>query len=76
MAVKNLTEEGFNVTGFDRNDYVGGLWHYTDEDKTSVLPSEWISDSITWRVPVINKTIATVINISKERVSSVQDSWR
>lgn len=41
VAVKNLTEEGFDVTGFDRNDYVGGLWHYTDEDKTSVLPSQY-----------------------------------
>jgi dimethylaniline monooxygenase (N-oxide forming) len=40
VAVKNLTEEGFDVTGFDRNSYVGGLWHYTEEDKTSVLPSK------------------------------------
>ncbi|KAM0271311.1 hypothetical protein ACHAPA_002918 [Fusarium lateritium] len=39
VAVKNLTEEGFDVTGFDRNDYVGGLWHYTDKGTTSVLPS-------------------------------------
>lgn len=45
VAVKNLTEEGFNVTGFDRNDYVGGLWHYTDEDKTSVLPTTVINIS-------------------------------
>lgn len=40
VAVKNLVEEGFDVTGFDRNDYVGGLWHYTEDDKTSVLPSK------------------------------------
>lgn len=39
VALKNLVEEGFDVTGFDSNAYVGGLWHYTDEDKTSVLPS-------------------------------------
>ncbi|KAH7157356.1 flavin monooxygenase-like protein [Dactylonectria estremocensis] len=45
VAVKNLVEEGFNVTGFDRNDYVGGLWHYTDEDKTSVLPTTVINIS-------------------------------
>lgn len=38
VAVKNLLEEGFNVTGFDRNGYVGGLWHFTeDEDTLSVL---------------------------------------
>ncbi|UPK97593.1 hypothetical protein LCI18_008528 [Fusarium solani-melongenae] len=45
VAVKNLTEEGFDVTGFDRNSYVGGLWHYTDEDKTSVLPTTIINIS-------------------------------
>lgn len=39
VTVKNLTEEGFDVTGFESSNYVGGLWHYTDEDKTSVLPS-------------------------------------
>lgn len=37
VALKNLIEEGFEVTGFDRNPYVGGLWQYTTEDKTSVL---------------------------------------
>ncbi|KAF5022589.1 hypothetical protein F66182_5360 [Fusarium sp. NRRL 66182] len=45
VAVKNLTEEGFNVTGLERNSYVGGLWHYTDQDKTSVLPTTTINIS-------------------------------
>ncbi|KAI5459674.1 FAD/NAD(P)-binding domain-containing protein [Mariannaea sp. PMI_226] len=45
VTVKNLTEEGFDVTGFDMNSYVGGLWHYTDEDKTSVLPTTVINIS-------------------------------
>jgi cation diffusion facilitator CzcD-associated flavoprotein CzcO len=41
VAVKNLVEEGFDVTGFERNPYVGGLWHYTDDkDTLSVLPGE------------------------------------
>lgn len=26
--------------GFDKNDWVGGLWHFTEEDKTSVLPCQ------------------------------------
>jgi dimethylaniline monooxygenase (N-oxide forming) len=26
VAVKNLLEEGFDVTGFERSDYIGGLW--------------------------------------------------
>lgn len=38
VTVKNLLEEGFDVTGFDRNNYIGGLWHFTnDEDTLSVL---------------------------------------
>lgn len=38
VTVKNLLEEGFDVTGFDRNSYIGGLWHFTnDEDTLSVL---------------------------------------
>ena len=38
VAVKNLTEAGFDATGFERSSYVGGLWHYTDdEDTLSVL---------------------------------------
>ena len=28
------------MTGFDRNEFVGGLWHYTDDDRTSALKSE------------------------------------
>jgi dimethylaniline monooxygenase (N-oxide forming) len=38
VTVKNLLEEGFQVTGFERSPYVGGLWHYTDDPETlSVL---------------------------------------
>lgn len=44
VAVKNLVEEGFDVTGFERNDYVGGLWKYTEEEKTSVLMCLFASD--------------------------------
>lgn len=37
VTVKNLIEEGFAVTGFERNSYVGGLWKYTEGPTTSVL---------------------------------------
>ncbi|KAF7558843.1 hypothetical protein G7046_g5305 [Stylonectria norvegica] len=38
VAVKNLLEEGFDVTGFERSAYVGGLWHFTEDEETlSVL---------------------------------------
>lgn len=41
VAVKNLVEEGFDVTGFERSPYVGGLWHFTeDKDTLSVLECE------------------------------------
>ncbi|TPX08124.1 uncharacterized protein E0L32_010191 [Thyridium curvatum] len=42
VTVKNLLEEGFDVTGFDREPFVGGLWHYTEDDRTSVLPTATI----------------------------------
>ncbi|KAM3457951.1 hypothetical protein NHJ6243_007576 [Beauveria neobassiana] len=33
-AVKNLIEEGFEVTGFDKSPYYGGLWHFTEDKET------------------------------------------
>ncbi|OAA77925.1 dimethylaniline monooxygenase 2 [Akanthomyces lecanii RCEF 1005] len=39
-AVKNLIEEGFEVTGFDKSPYYGGLWHFTEDKQTlSILES-------------------------------------
>ncbi|KAM5384325.1 hypothetical protein ACJZ2D_001630 [Fusarium nematophilum] len=47
VAVKNLLEEGFQVTGFERNGYVGGLWHFTEDERTlSVLESTIVNVSI------------------------------
>ena len=37
VALKNLKEEGFNVIGFERNAYIGGLWKYSEDEQTSVL---------------------------------------
>jgi dimethylaniline monooxygenase (N-oxide forming) len=45
VTVKNLLEQGFRVTGFDRNDYVGGIWHYSAENHLSVLPSTVVNVS-------------------------------
>lgn len=67
--MKNLIEAGFDVTGFDSNSYIGGLWHYTEEGKTSVLPSK---HEVVHRVKTsLMSQTATVINISKERVSDL-----
>ncbi|KAJ8108380.1 hypothetical protein OPT61_g8212 [Boeremia exigua] len=45
VALKNLLEEGFEATAFDRNPYVGGLWQFTEDDKTSVLQSTVVNIS-------------------------------
>ncbi|ATY59071.1 dimethylaniline monooxygenase 2 [Cordyceps militaris] len=40
VTVKNLIEEGFDVTGFDKSAYYGGLWHFTEDKQTlSILES-------------------------------------
>ena len=31
VALKNLREEGFEATAFDRNGYVGGLWQFNED---------------------------------------------
>ncbi|WRT66040.1 uncharacterized protein IL334_002992 [Kwoniella shivajii] len=37
-SLKNLLEQGFDVVGLERNDYIGGIWEWTDNTKqTSVL---------------------------------------
>lgn len=38
VTTKNFLEVGFDVTTYERHDYVGGLWHVTDDpDQTSVF---------------------------------------
>ncbi|KAK6542787.1 hypothetical protein TWF694_006729 [Orbilia ellipsospora] len=37
-CVKNLREQGLNAIGYDRNEYIGGIWQYTtNENVTCVL---------------------------------------
>ena len=39
--LKNFREEGFTVTVFEKRDSVGGVWSYSDDEKTtSILPCE------------------------------------
>ncbi|WYZ46684.1 hypothetical protein EsH8_IX_000909 [Colletotrichum jinshuiense] len=45
VSLKNLVEEGFDVTGFERSSDIGGLWRYTTEDRTSVLPTTIVNIS-------------------------------
>lgn len=45
-GVKNMLEEGFDVTGFEKSAYYGGLWHFTeDEDALSILECEFFNFS-------------------------------
>ncbi|KAK5061309.1 hypothetical protein LTR84_007851 [Exophiala bonariae] len=37
VTLKNLLEEGFDVTGFEKNDSIGGLWRFTEASQTSAL---------------------------------------
>ncbi|CAJ2509013.1 Uu.00g140390.m01.CDS01 [Anthostomella pinea] len=39
VTLKNLLEEGFDATGLERNDYLGGLWRFTEKPTISVLKS-------------------------------------
>ncbi|KAF2033070.1 dimethylaniline monooxygenase 2 [Setomelanomma holmii] len=45
VALKNFKEEGFDVTGFERNSYIGGLWKYSEDDQTSVLSTTVVNIS-------------------------------
>ncbi|CAN9376128.1 unnamed protein product [Alternaria alternata] len=45
VALKNLREEGFHATGFDRNEYVGGLWQYSAKEQTSVMETTRVNIS-------------------------------
>lgn len=39
-ATKNLVEQGFDVTAFDKNSQIGGLWEFKEDPKqTTVLKS-------------------------------------
>lgn len=40
VTLKNLLEEGFAVTGFEKHDSIGGLWRFTDASQTSTLECE------------------------------------
>jgi dimethylaniline monooxygenase (N-oxide forming) len=35
MAMKILKEDGFDVTGYESRDYVGGLWKYSEDSALS-----------------------------------------
>lgn len=45
VTVKNLVEQGFDVQAFDRNDYVGGIWHYSSDQRLSALPTTVVNAS-------------------------------
>lgn len=44
-TLKNLLEEDFDATGFDSNEYVGGIWHAISDPKLSTLPTTVVNVS-------------------------------
>lgn len=46
MALKNLKEDGFDVTGFDTRPYVGGLWKYSTDESLSAADITVFNSSI------------------------------
>lgn len=75
--MKNLMEEGFDVTGFERSSRVGGLWQYEDGSKTTVLESEIPICQGGKATPTCEGIgsntqcalrVGTVANVSKQRV--------
>lgn len=45
VALKNLKEQDFEVTGFERNNYIGGIWKLAEDDRTSVLSTTVVNIS-------------------------------
>ncbi|KAL1953039.1 hypothetical protein VTO42DRAFT_3748 [Malbranchea cinnamomea] len=39
VSLKNLLDEGFQVTGYERNSYIGGIWKYNNGPHLSALES-------------------------------------
>lgn len=44
-TLKNLLEEGFRATGFDRLEHIGGIWHYSAQNHLSALQSTFVNVS-------------------------------
>lgn len=45
MALKNLKEEGFDVTVFEARDWIGGIWQYSTDSALSVAESTIFNSS-------------------------------
>ena len=45
VTVKNLLEQGFEVIGFEKNDFVGGIWHSGADERISALPTTIVNVS-------------------------------
>jgi dimethylaniline monooxygenase (N-oxide forming) len=44
-TIKNLTEDGFEVTGFEGRSYLGGVWKYSTDEHISVQTSTVFNSS-------------------------------
>ena len=45
MSIKNLKEEGFDVTGYEARPYVGGIWQYSNDSYLSTAATTIFNSS-------------------------------
>lgn len=68
--VEDLVEQGFDTVGFERNEYIGGLWRYsTDTNQMTVLKSKSLQQMPPVRHIVSMLSRHTRRNISKQQVN-------
>jgi cation diffusion facilitator CzcD-associated flavoprotein CzcO len=66
-ALKNLLEEGFNATGYESRDTVGGLWKYTDNQEImSVLETTVSNKKAGSRIHTQTSLILKILRLSQQ----------
>jgi dimethylaniline monooxygenase (N-oxide forming) len=45
LSLKNLREDGFDVTAFEARPFIGGIWRYSDDERLSVAESTIFNSS-------------------------------
>ncbi len=69
VALKNFLEEGFDAVAFEKNDYIGGIWQFTnDKETTSGTESEFCPKHHSHLVGDLLKFIETKWNSCRQMV--------
>ncbi|KAI4156402.1 MAG: hypothetical protein LQ340_000285 [Diploschistes diacapsis] len=69
--VEDLVEQGFDTVGFERNEYIGGLWRYsTDTNQMTVLKSKSLQ-----QMPPVRHIVNVPDYPSGEEVAAYSDFY-